>query len=57
MKKKINNVSFAKSGKGNITPKISIPYTWIKEMGINEEDREILLIFDEEKKKIIIEKK
>lgn len=57
MKTKINNVSLAKSGKGNITPRLSIPHSWLKEMKITEEEREVLLTFDEEGKRIIIEKK
>lgn len=51
-------VSFNKSGgtaKGKaITNRVTIPTTWIKELGITEDDREIKLIFDNEK--IIIEK-
>lgn len=57
MKTKINNVSLVKSGKGNITPRISIPHSWLKKIGITEKEREVLLTFDEKGKKIIIEKK
>ena len=52
-------VSFNKSGgtagKGGITNRITIPTTWIKEMGISLEDREIPATFNGNK--ITIEKK
>jgi len=52
-------VSFNKSGgtagKGGITNRITIPTTWIKEMGISLEDREITATFNGNK--ITIEKK
>lgn len=51
-------VSFNKSGgtagKGGITNRITIPTAWIKEMGIDSENREITATF--ENNKIIIEK-
>lgn len=52
-------VSFNKSGgtagKGGITNRITIPTIWIKEMGIDLENREVIATFDGNK--IIIEKK
>ena len=48
------NITFSKSGSGSITPKLSLPSTWIKEMNISQEDREVIVKF--ENGKIIIEK-
>lgn len=58
MQKKIAKVIFNRSGgtagKGGITNRITIPTTWVREMGITEEQREVNISFDGEK--IIIEK-
>lgn len=50
----IFNKSGGTAGKGGITNRITIPTTWIKEMGITEEQREVNISFDGEK--IIIKK-
>lgn len=44
-----------KAGAGNSTFRATLPALWIREMGLGEEERELLLKFDGEK--IIIEKK
>lgn len=58
MKERIAKVSFNKSGgtaKGKaITNRVTIPTTWIKQLDITEESREVKLILDNDK--IIIEK-
>lgn len=58
MKERIAKVSFNKSGgtaKGTaITNRVTIPTSWIKEMGITEENREVKLVIEDNK--IIIEK-
>ena len=58
MQKKTAKVIFNRSGgtagSGGITNRITIPTTWVKEMGITEEKREVNISFDGEK--IIIEK-
>ncbi|MEG0051201.1 MAG: AbrB/MazE/SpoVT family DNA-binding domain-containing protein [Terrisporobacter sp.] len=41
-------ISFNKSGAGNITPKVALPATWIKEMGIDADNRDIEVNFDGE---------
>jgi hypothetical protein len=48
-------ISFNKSGAGNLTPKISLPAVWIKEMGIDLENREVEVIF--ENNEIVIRKR
>ena len=58
MEERIAKVSFNKSGgtaKDNaITNRVTIPTSWIKEMGITEENREVKLVIEDNK--IIIEK-
>lgn len=44
-----------KSGSGSITTRATLPISWIKEMGLNEEERNLILEFDGEK--IIIKKR
>ena len=36
-------ISFNKSGSGSLTPRLSLPITWIREMGISQEDREVVV--------------
>lgn len=43
-----------KSGSGSLTTRATLPIKWIKEMGLNEEERNLVLEFDGEK--IIIKK-
>lgn len=52
--KVIFNRSGGTAGSGGITNRITIPTTWVKEMGITEEQREVNISFDGEK--IMIEK-
>ena len=51
---RILKVGFQKSGAGSINSRVHLPITWIREMGISEEEREIKVIFVNNK--IIIEK-
>lgn len=48
------NVSYSKSGSGSITTRINIPITWLRKLGVDEESREVILEFDEDR--IIIRK-
>lgn len=54
MEKKKKNVIFNKSGSGNWTTKIAIPMSWLTQMGVSQENREIEIAFDGEA--IIIKK-
>lgn len=47
-------VSFNRSGSGSISSSVRLPISWLKEMNISKEEREIEAIFDNEK--IIIKK-
>lgn len=49
-------VNFAKSGSGSYTPKTNLPMEWVRDMKISKEDNKILMIYDKEKKEIIIKK-
>jgi len=48
------NVIYSKSKSGSISTKLSIPITWLKELGVTEENREVILI--KEGDKLIIKK-
>ena len=43
------NISFNKSGSGSYTPRISLPATWINEMGIDKENRKVSVTFKDGK--------
>lgn len=53
--KVIFNKSGGTSSQGGYTTRVTIPISWIKQMGISPDDRKITISFDGEK--IIIEKK
>ena len=48
-------IMFNNDGKGTYTNRISLPKTWIAQMGITKEEREVIVKFEDNK--IIIEKK
>lgn len=52
MNKRQLNISFNKSGSGSITPKISLPSTWIREMGLDKENRKVEVVFENDEIKI-----
>lgn len=35
------NISFTKAGSGSLSPRLSIPSVWVKEMGISPEDKAV----------------
>lgn len=51
---KINKVLFNISGKGDTTTKVSVPFQWLQDLGISENDRDVKLT--KKKNKIILEK-
>lgn len=57
MEKRILKVSFFKSGSGSISPKLSIPKSFLDKIGVTQEEREIELLVNEDTKEIIIRKK
>nr|WP_293994595.1 AbrB/MazE/SpoVT family DNA-binding domain-containing protein [uncultured Fusobacterium sp.] len=50
-----SKIMFNNDGKGNYTNKISLPKTWIAQMGVTPDQREVIVKFEDNK--IIIEKK
>lgn len=56
MEKRILKVSFSKTGNG-MGARIPLSIPILKKMGITQDDREIELIYDEEKQIITIQKK
>ncbi len=46
MEKRKLNVSFNKSGRGSLTTRVTLPIAWIKEMGIDQENREVEVTFE-----------
>ena len=40
------NIIFNKAGSGSMSTKVSIPISWIRQMGISQEDRNVVLEFD-----------
>lgn len=57
MEKRVLKISFAKGGSGSVSPRTTIPKKWLDLLEINQNEREIEIILDDEKKQIIICKK
>ena len=54
MEQRILKIIFNKSGGSGMTTRLTLPKTWIDEMGITPEEREVMVSFQDNK--IIIEK-
>lgn len=50
------NVSFAKTGNGYLTTRVALPITDLRDMGVTENDREIIYYYDKKNEQIIIKK-
>ncbi|MDB8791704.1 AbrB/MazE/SpoVT family DNA-binding domain-containing protein [Romboutsia sp. 1001216sp1] len=50
-------ISFQKSGVGSQTNRVTIPTSWIREMNITEDDRNVEVTFNKNDKTITIRKK
>ena len=57
MEKRTLKITFGKSGNGGVNPKLSIPKSFLDRMNITQDEREIEMLFDEEKMSITIIKK
>lgn len=57
MEERNMKISFGKSGSGSISPRVSLPLSWLKRVGITPEDREVEIILDDDKEEIIIKKR
>lgn len=40
------NITFNKSGNGSLSPRISLPIAWIREMGIDPDNRPVKVTFE-----------
>ncbi len=56
MEKRKLKVIFGKDGRGATNTKITLPVTWLKEMNITQDEREVSVEYDSNKKIIIIKK-
>ncbi len=52
--KRTLNIMFQKSGSGSISSRLALPKDWINSMKIEPDNRQVIAIFDENKKEIII---
>ncbi|EFS27034.1 hypothetical protein FUAG_02549 [Fusobacterium ulcerans ATCC 49185] len=57
MEKRDLNISFSKSGAGNLSPKLTLPKKWTDKMNITLDDRKVEVEFREDTSEIIIRKK
>lgn len=57
MEKRILRVSFSKSGSGSISPKLSIPKSFLDKIEVTQENREIEIELNTDTNEIIIRKK
>lgn len=51
------NIMLHTGGTGGISPRISLPYLWLKHMGIETNDRAVEITYSPRTKKITIRKK
>lgn len=49
-------VTFSKSGAGNLTPRTTLPKKWCDKLNITPENRDIIIMFDEENEQMVIKK-
>nr|DAN83776.1 MAG TPA: Toxin SymE, type I toxin-antitoxin system [Caudoviricetes sp.]DAU87074.1 MAG TPA: Toxin SymE, type I toxin-antitoxin system [Caudoviricetes sp.] len=56
MDKRILKISFGKTGTGNVNTKLSVPKKILEDMQVTQEEREVELEYNKEKKEIIIRK-
>lgn len=50
------NIMWVKSGSGSPTTRLSVPISWCYHMGISEDDRGVIAVFDYENDEIVIKK-
>ena len=56
MDKRILKISFGKTGTGNVNTKLSVHKKILEDMQVTQEEREVELEYNKEKKEIIIRK-
>ena len=50
------NMSFSKSGSCSMYTRISLPITWVRDMGLTQEDKTVVVQYDEHNQTITIKK-
>ncbi|MGN1154658.1 MAG: hypothetical protein ACI4TK_00615 [Agathobacter sp.] len=50
------NVIFGKSGSGSVSTKLAIPKSWVDKMGVTQEERGVVVEFDDADGTIVIRK-
>lgn len=43
MKARKQNISFSKSGSGSVNSRIMLPITWVRDLGLSQEEREVYI--------------
>ena len=56
MEERILKIQFAKSGNGGRTARLTIPIKWLDEMELIPDEREVIAVFNSEKKEFSIRK-
>lgn len=56
MEKRKLNIVWNKSGSGSYSTRITIPISWIKEMGLDNQNRKVEVTFNKKNKEIKIKK-
>ncbi len=56
MEERILKIQFAKSGNGGRTARLTIPIKWLDEMELIPDEREVIAVFNPEKKEFSIRK-
>lgn len=56
MEKRKLKVIFGKDGRGATNTKVTLPITWLRELGITQDERDVDVEYDKENEQIIIKK-
>ena len=56
MEKRVLKVIFGKDGRGATNTKLTLPITWLREMGITQDERDVSVEYDKENEQITIKK-
>lgn len=49
MEKRKTRIQYAKSGKGSVTTRITLPVIWVRELELTPDDREVMLTLEDNK--------
>ena len=56
MEKRVLKVIFGKDGRGATNTKLTLPITWLREIGITQDERSVSVEYDKKNEQIIIKK-